>query len=233
MTADISSESFAATATDLVSTVLNGGDETALIVQARSGSAVAIEQLVRRYESRLFRLARNITSNYEDAEEVVQNAFIKAFYNLSAFRGDSRFYTWLVRITVNEALMKIRGRRLSQVPIDNADEGEDQLIPSQLDDWGPNPEERYSQEELRRILDISVSKLDPKYRIVFQLRDVEELTTDETARALDLSVPAVKTRLARARLQLRNSLDIYFRRPKSRDGKTKDPVFESNGRPGG
>ena len=211
---------------------MNGDDETALIVQARSGSAVAIEQLVRRYENRLFRLARNITSNYEDAEEVVQNAFIKAFYNLSAFRGDSRFYTWLVSITVNEALMKIRGRRFSEVPIDNADEGEDQLISLQFNDWGPNPEERYSQEELRRILDISVSKLDPKYRIVFQLRDVEGLTTDETARALSLSVAAVKARLARARLQLRNSLDIYFRKPKSRDWKTKEFVFESNARPG-
>jgi len=109
MTADTSFESVEANAADLVSTVFNGDDETALIVQARSGSAVAIEQLVRRYESKLFRLARNFTNNYEDAEEVVQNAFIKAFYNLSAFRGDSRFYTWLVRITVNEALLKIRG----------------------------------------------------------------------------------------------------------------------------
>lgn len=217
MTADLSSQSFAATATDLVCAVSNGDDETALIVQARNGSVVAIEQLVRRYESRLFRLARNITSNYEDAEEVVQNAFIKAFYNLSAFRGDSRFYTWLVRITVNEALMKVRGRRFSQVSIENADEGEDQLIPPQLEDWGPNPEERYSQEELRHILDISISELSDKYRVVFQLRDVEGLTTDETARALGLSVTAVKTRLARARLQLRNSLDTYFRRPNNRD----------------
>ena len=99
-------------------------------------------------------------------------------------------------------------------------------------DWGPNPEERYSQEELRRILETTLSELGPGYRVVFQLRDVEGPTADETARALDLSVPAVKARLARARLQLRNSLDIYFHRPKSRDGKTKDPGFESNARPG-
>ena len=207
-------------------------EEQDLIVQARNGSPAAIELLVSRYESRLFRLARNITFNHEDAEEVVQNAFVKAFQNLATFRGDSRFYTWLVRIAVNEALMKIRSRRFKEVSIDQARDTEGDITPSDPEDWGPNPEERYSQEELRRILDISISKLDPKYRIVFQLRDVEGLTTDETARALDLSVPAVKTRLARARLQLRNSLDIYFRRPKSRDGKTKDSVFESNARPG-
>ena len=203
-----------------------------LIVQARNGSPAAIELLVRRYDSRLFRLARNITFNHEDAEEVVQTAFVKAFQNLAAFRGDSRFYTWLVRIAVNEALMKGRGRRFLEVSIDDTSGAEDDVIPHELEDWGPNPEERYSQEELRRILSISISKLDAKYRVVFQLRDVEGLTTDETARELDLSVPAVKTRLARARLQLRNSLDIYFRRPKSRDEKTKDPVFESNARPG-
>ena len=207
-------------------------EEQGLIVKAKNGSPAAIELLVSRYASGLFRLARNITFNHEDAEEVVQNAFVKAFQNLTAFRGDSRFYTWLVRITVNEALMKVRGLQFREVSIDAASDAEDDVIPHELEDWGPNPEERYSQEELRRIFDISISKLDPKYRIVFQLRDVEELTTDETARALYLSVPAVKSRLARARLQLRNSLDIYFRRPKSRHGKTKDPVFESNARPG-
>jgi RNA polymerase sigma-70 factor (ECF subfamily) len=207
-------------------------EEQDLLVPARNGSPAVIELLISRYASRLFRLVRNTTFNHEDAEEVVQNAFVKAFQNLTAFRGDSRFYTWLVRIAVNEALMKVRSRRFREVSIDDASDADDDVIPHELEDWGPNPEERYSQEELRRILDISISKLDPKYRIVFQLRDVEGLTTDETARALDLSVPAVKTRLARARLQLRNSLNVYFRRPKSRDGKTKDPVFEANARPG-
>jgi RNA polymerase sigma-70 factor (ECF subfamily) len=192
-------------------------EEQDLIVQARNGSSAAIELLVSRYESRLFRLARNITGNHEDTEEVIQNAFVKAFQNLATFRGDSGFYTWLVRIAINQALMKVRGRHFKEVSIDQAKDSDGDITPRDPEDWGPNPEERYSQEELRRILNISVSKLDPKYRIVFQLRDVEGLTTDETARALDLSVPAVKTRLARARLQLRNSLDTYFRRPKSRD----------------
>jgi RNA polymerase sigma-70 factor (ECF subfamily) len=188
----------------------NRDDEAELVVRARSGSPAAIEQLVERYERRLFRLAQNILSNHEDAEEVVQNAFLKAFQKLAAFRGDSRFYTWLVRIAVNEALMKIRRRHFREVSIDAPGEAEDQLIPRELEDWGPNPEERHSQEELRGILAATISKLDPGYRIVFQLRDIEGFSTEDTARSLDLSVPAVKTRLRRARLWLRSSLDVYF-----------------------
>lgn len=192
-------------------------DEQEVVALARHGSSAAIEQLVGRYEDRVFRLAQNITGNHEDAEEVVQNAFVKAFQNLANFRGDSRFYTWLVRITLNEALMKVRGqRRWREVSIDDTtDDDEDQAPPRQLEDWDLNPEERYSQQELQRILAAAISKLRPGLRIVFQLRDVEGFTTEETARALALSVPAVKTRVQRARLQLRNSLDVYFRRANS------------------
>lgn len=193
--------------------ILNADDEAPLIAEARNGSSVAIEQLVGRYERRVFRLAQNITGNHEDAEEVVQNAFVKAFRNLASFRGDSRFYTWLVRITLNEALMKIRGQRFNSVSVDDTKDAEDHM-PRELEDWGPNPEQRYSQEELRRILEASIGELAPGYRIVFQLRDVEGLTTEETARAVGLSVAAVKSRLARARAQLRDSLDIYFRASK-------------------
>jgi RNA polymerase sigma-70 factor, ECF subfamily len=195
-------------------------EEQDLIVKARNGSPAAIELLVSRYESRIFRLARNITGNHEDAEEVIQNAFVKAFQNLATFRGDSGFYTWLVRIVVNQALMKIRSRRFKEVSIGQARDTEGDITPSNPEDWGPNPEERYSQEELRRILETTISELEPRYRIVFQLRDVDGFSTEETAATLNLSVPVVKTRLRRARWQLRNSLDIYFRRPKSRDGRT-------------
>lgn len=202
-------------------------EEQDLIVQACEGSVAAIELLVSRYESKIFRLAQNITGNHEDAEEVVQNAFVKAFQNLATFRGDSRFYTWLVRIAVNEALMNVRGRPSQEVSIDDVSDAEDDVVSHEPQDWGPNPEERYSQQELRRILETAISELDTGYRIVFQLRDVDGLTTDETARALNLSVPAVKTRLARARLQLRNLLHIHFHEPNGRDGKTKDPAFDS------
>jgi RNA polymerase sigma-70 factor, ECF subfamily len=186
-------------------------DEEALIAQARGGSTDAFGELVERYERRVFRLARNITRNHEDAEDVMQNAFVQAYKNLPRFRGDSRFYTWVVRITVNEAFMKMRRSRFNEVSIDNRLEAGDEVVPWQLEDWGPNPEQRYSQEELQRILTETIGKLDPGYRIVFQLRDVDELSTKETARALGLSLPAVKTRLRRARKQLRDSLDRHFR----------------------
>ena len=198
----------------LLPEVLDGDDEAQLVAWARNGCAAAIEQLVGRYESRVFRLARNITGNHEDTEEVVQNAFFTAFQSLAAFRGDSRFYSWLVRIAVNEALMKIRSRRLREVSIDDAkdsEDGEEQTISKELQDWGPNPEQRYSQEELRRILETAISTLAPEYRIVFHLRDIDGFSTEVTAQILHLPLATVKTRTRRARLQLRDSLDAYFR----------------------
>lgn len=191
-------------------------DEQSLVAQARDGSSSAIEELVKRYQHKLFRLAQNITLNHEDAEEVVQNAFVRAFRNLASFRGDSRFYTWLVRIAVNEGLMKIRGRRFTQVSIDSVLETEDDVIPRELKDGAPNPEQLYSQEELRGILAATIDELDPGYRMVLQLRDIEGLSTDDTARALGLSSPAVKSRLLRARLRLQSSLAVYFRVPHNR-----------------
>jgi RNA polymerase sigma-70 factor (ECF subfamily) len=185
-------------------------DELDLVIEAKNGSSSAVEQLVDRYEGRIFRMAQNITSNREDAEEVVQNVFLKAFRNLANFRGDSRFYTWLVRIAINESLMKVRGRRRQVISIDDMSENEDRTVLRQLRDWGPNPEEQYSQEEIRRILAMAIAELGSGCGIVFQLRDVEGLTTEETAQILNLSVSAVKTRLRRARLHLRESLNVYF-----------------------
>jgi len=142
----------------------------------------------------------------------MQEAFLKAYEHLSGFQGNSRFYTWLVRIAVNQALMKLRKRRPNQVSIDEeVNTGED-LIPREIEDWGPSPEDRYKQTEMSDILSSTIADLDPPFRIVFQLRDIEELSTVETAEALGLSVPAVKSRLLRARLKLRQKLDKYFRR---------------------
>jgi RNA polymerase sigma-70 factor, ECF subfamily len=185
--------------------------EQDVVARAKSRSETAFDELVKHYERRVFRLAQNITRNHEDAEEVVQNAFLKAFQNLVGFRGDSRFYTWLVRITVNEALMKIRRRpRHKEVSIDESEEADDSCIPPEIEDCGPNPEQRYSQQELQNILATTINELKPGYRTVFQLRDVDGLSTEETAQALALSSSAVKTRLRRARITLRNSLGKYF-----------------------
>jgi len=186
-------------------------DEGALVAAAKGGDITAFETLVGRYERKIFRLAQNITQNKEDAEDVMQEAFLKSYQHLGEFQGNSRFYTWLVRIAVNQALMKLRKRRPNQVSLDEeVDTGED-TMPREVEDWGPSPEERYKQAELSGILSSTIAELEPPFRIVFQLRDIEELSTEETAEALGLSVPAVKSRLLRARLKLRQKLNRYFR----------------------
>jgi RNA polymerase sigma-70 factor, ECF subfamily len=187
-------------------------DEPILVAAAKAGDISAFETLVGRYERKIFRLTQNITQNREDAEDAMQEAFLKAFEHLQGFEGNSRFYTWLVRIAVNQALMKLRRRRPNVVSLDEeVDTGED-MMPREVEDWGPSPADRYAQTELSGILSKVIGELDPSFRIVFQLRDIEELSTEETAEALGLSVPAVKSRLLRARLKLRQKLNQHFRR---------------------
>ncbi len=187
--------------------------EEQLVAEAQGGCVDAFQRLVERYESRVFRVAKSVARCHEDAEEIMQDAFVQAYKNLSSFRGDSRFYTWLVRIAINEGLMKMRRRRLPEISIDL--QTEDGYVPCEIEDWGPNPEQRYSQDELRCILETTIAQLSPSYRIVFQLRDVEGLSTEETAQALALTPTTVKTRVRRARLQLRELLNRYFK-PKGR-----------------
>ena len=187
-------------------------NESELVAAAKAGDVSAFETLVSRYERKIYRLAQHITQNNEDAEDVSQEAFLKAFEHLGEFQGNSRFYTWLVRIAVNQALMKLRKRRNKDVSLDEDIETEDNFIPREIEDWGPSPEELYTQEELARILSEVIGELDPSFRLVFQLRDIDELSTEETAEALGISVPAVKSRLLRARLKLRDKLNRYFLR---------------------
>jgi RNA polymerase sigma-70 factor (ECF subfamily) len=190
-----------------------------LVNAARGGDIGAFEQLVRKYDRNVFRIANHITQNREDAEDVVQDAFLKAFQNLGQFQGQSKFYTWLVRIAVNEALMRLRRRRPERmVSLDeDINTGED-TIPREVADWSPNPEQLYNQSELREILQKTIQGLPPSFRTVFVLRDVEGLSTEETADALGLSIPAVKSRLLRARLQLRERLTKYFKKQRGGDG---------------
>src|SRR5215471_3522936 len=183
-------------------------DELALVDAARQGDVGAFEQLIKRYDRNVFRIAQHITQNREDAEDVVQDAFIKAYQNLEQFQGNSKFYTWLVRIAVNEALMKLRRRRTDRtVSIDEDVETDEGTMPREVADWSPNPEQLYGQSELSDILKKTIQGLPPGFRTVFVLRDVEGLSTEETAEMLGLSVPAVKSRLLRARLQLRERLN--------------------------
>jgi RNA polymerase sigma-70 factor (ECF subfamily) len=187
-------------------------DEGALVLAAKAGDVASFEELVNRYERRIFRLGMNITQNREDAEDATQDAFLKAYEHLDSFQGGSRFYTWLVRIAVNESLMRLRRRRPNVVSLDEPVETEDDLMPRDFRDWGPSPEQRYARSEMNTILSDSIGDLDPIFRTVFLLRDVEELSTEETAEALGISTPAVKSRLLRARLKLRQKLSPVFER---------------------
>ncbi len=188
-------------------------DELELVSRSRQGDSTAFSTLLRRYEGKIFRLAMNITQNREDAEDVLQEAFFKAYEHLDQFQGNSKFYTWIVRIAVNQALMKLRKRKSDRsVSLDEQiDTGEDMVV-REIATWDPDPEERYSQEELNTILTEAIDELAPIYRTVFTLRDVDGLSTEETAEVLELSVPAVKSRLLRARLQLRDRLTRFFKR---------------------
>jgi RNA polymerase sigma-70 factor, ECF subfamily len=187
-------------------------DEHLLVAAAKAGDPKAFEELVNRYEKKIFRLTMNITRNKEDAEDAMQDAFMKAYSHLHTFEEESRFYTWLVRIAANEALMRLRKRRANQFSLDEPIEGDDEIIPRDIEDWGPSPEQRYAQSELHEILNKVIDQLSPEFRVVFVLRDVEGLSTEETASTLGISVAAVKSRLLRARLRLRQKLDRYFRR---------------------
>jgi RNA polymerase sigma-70 factor, ECF subfamily len=187
-------------------------DESALVARAKAGDASAFSELVQHYDRRVFRMAKQITQNDDDAEDVLQEAFLKAYTHLDDFQGNSKFYTWIVRIAVNEALMKLRKRRSDRsVPLDEPiDTGEDE-VPREIAVWEDNPEETYSREELAELLDEAVQSLKPAYRTVFVLRDIEEMSIEETAEALGLSISAVKSRLLRARLQLREKLTRQFK----------------------
>jgi RNA polymerase sigma-70 factor (ECF subfamily) len=186
-------------------------DDMDLVHACKNGDVAAFEQLVKRYDRKLLRIAQSVTHNREDSQDAVQEAFLKAYQHLADFREACQFSTWLIRITVNQALMKLRkqrGTREMSLDEDFGDEGD--VLPKEVTDWAPNPEHLYWAAELRDILIKSLECLSPVLRTVFVLRDIEGLSIDETALVLDLSQTAVKARLRRARLHLREGLNRYF-----------------------
>jgi len=126
-------------------------DEHLLVAAAKKGDTAAFEELVNRYEDKIFRLTKNITGNHEDAADAMQDALLKAYAHLQDFHGESRFYTWLVRIAANEALMRLRKRQPYQFSLDEI-EGDTDLFPRELEDWGPSPEQKYAQTEMQGIV---------------------------------------------------------------------------------
>jgi RNA polymerase sigma-70 factor (ECF subfamily) len=188
-------------------------DEAPLLGRARAGDVGAFSDLVTKYERKIYRLAKHITQNDEDAEDVLQETFLKAYEHLGEFQGNSKFYTWIVRIAVNESLMKLRKRKSDRtVSMDESIDTGEETVVREIAVWEDDPEKQYSRDEIRAILDEAVDSLKPSFRTVFLLRDVEELSTEETAETLGLSIPAVKSRLLRARLQLREKLTRFFKR---------------------
>jgi RNA polymerase sigma-70 factor, ECF subfamily len=202
-------------------------DHDLILVRAtKTGDASAFEKLVRKYDCKLLRIAQSVTHNREEAEDAVQEAFLKAYQKLGQFQETAKFSTWLIRIVLNEALMKLRKERTArEESLDRNFQNDRDVLPLDVADWSPNPRELYSASEFRKILIKCLRRIPPTLRIVFVLRDIEELSTDETCEALGLTEVAVKTRLFRARLQLRERLSRYFR---IRDGEL--PPVELSGK---
>jgi RNA polymerase sigma-70 factor, ECF subfamily len=187
-------------------------DDLDLVHACKKGDVTAFEQLVKRYDRRLLRISQTVTHNREDSEDAVQEALLKAFQNLAEFREDSQFSTWLIRITVNQSLMKLRKQRTQKIDIslDEGSQTDGDVLPVEVPDRSPNPEQLCWASELRDILVRTVEELRPILLTVFVLRDVEGLSIAQTAEVLNLSQAAVKARLWRVRLQLRERLNRYF-----------------------
>jgi RNA polymerase sigma-70 factor (ECF subfamily) len=199
-------------------------DDFDLVQASKNGDVAAFEQLVKRYDRTLFRIAQSVTHNREDSPDAVQEAFLKAYQHLGEFRGDSQFSTWLIRITLNQSLIKLRKqRRTREVSLDGDFGTDEDVLPREVIDWAPNPEQLYSVSELRNILTKTIGKLRPIPRAVFVLQDLEGFSTVQTAEVLNLSQSAVKSRLLRARLQLRERLNKYF--GKSAEPARVEPTF--------
>jgi len=184
-----------------------GWRERDLIVSVQRGQHELFYELVRPYERRVYAAALAILRNEQDAEDAAQEAMLKAFANIRQFRAEARFSTWLIQITVNEALM--RRRRERTVPMEGIDDRRDEdseYAPRDFADWREIPSEALERKEVRQRLAEALSTLDRKYREVFVLRDMEHLNIQETAEALGITVASVKTRLLRARLMLRDLL---------------------------
>jgi RNA polymerase sigma-70 factor, ECF subfamily len=182
-------------------------DESGMIAAILGGDAQVFHELIRPYERRVYAMALSFLHNEADAEDAAQEAFLKAFRNLASFRGDAKFGTWLVSITLNEARSRIRRR--DTIKMESLDEPADEqgpALPALLRDWKEIPSEALERKEVRFLLQKAITALPLIYREVFRLRDVEEFSVNETAQALGITIASVKVRLHRARMMLQKNL---------------------------
>ncbi|MBI5015888.1 MAG: sigma-70 family RNA polymerase sigma factor [Deltaproteobacteria bacterium] len=186
-------------------------DESQLVERARGGDFDAFEVLVGRSEAKAYNHLLRLVGNTEDARDLLQETYLSAYKNLSAFKGDSSFGTWVYRIATNHALMRLRKKQPQEVAIDDVQiPTHEELKGRNISDWAIDPKEAVLRKELREVLQEAIQGLPPLYRAVVVLRDVDELSTEETAAALGITEGAVKTRLHRARIFLREALAPYM-----------------------
>jgi len=190
-----------------------------LVKLAQQGDNRAFDELVKRYENKVYRLAFKILRHEDDAGEALQDAFMSAYRGLKNFKSDSTFSTWLYRVATNAALMKYRKRRDGHISLEQSQSYDEDADRLEIPDWSALPDEDLLTGELDEILAEGLSRLPDELREVFVMRDIEELSNSDVAERLQLTVPAVKSRLHRARLQLRDRLNRYFQdrmRPRDR-----------------
>jgi RNA polymerase sigma-70 factor, ECF subfamily len=188
-------------------------NENAFLVAAKRGDPAAFENLCKRSAGAVFRVARRMLRNNEDAEDVVQESFQQAFIHLKNFKGDSRFSTWLSRIAINAALMKLRKKHRRDVSLDESAESEQWSSRIDVEDQSLNPEQLYAQKEHRRFLSEAMKDLTPGMRKAIELRELDERSTEETARIMGISIGAVKARVFHGRRKLRERLKHFVGSP--------------------
>jgi RNA polymerase sigma-70 factor (ECF subfamily) len=185
--------------------------DRSLVGRLRAGDKAACAECVERYSPGLYRLALRLMQNEAEAEDVLQETLLSAFKSIGSFEGRSELSTWLYRIAYNTAMMRLRRRQPETVSVEETEmAGEGAIVPTQLFDWCCLPERDFDTDEAKAELEQAIRELPEKLRAVFTLRELEGLSTEETAAALDVSIEVVKTRLHRARLWLRERLSGYF-----------------------
>jgi RNA polymerase sigma-70 factor, ECF subfamily len=205
------------------------GTDEVLVLAAKNGNQRAFEVLVERHQQRMLAFARRYTRVREDAEDVVQQTFQKAFIHLNKFQGKSSFSTWLTRIAINEALMLMRrGRGLREIPVDDSNDHGVAASAMEIPDPSPDPETSYLRRERLQILSEMLGNLRPGMRKAIELRELAELSTEETAQRMGVSVAAVKARIFHARKKLRGKLSRY-RKSNSTHGKDTTGIGDTAG----
>jgi len=198
----------------------SGLPDDALVARAKQRDFEAFETLVARYEDKVYRLAFRFVRNETEAKEIVQETRLSVWRKLDGFKGDAQFSSWLYRVTANAALMRLRAqRRHPEVSTEELEPGFLDTHPATLgpmtapgDNWARRPDEELQSEEVRHQIQDAIDALPEIYRTVFLIRDVDGMSTEETAQALGLSIPTVKTRLHRARMALRGAIGAHFDR---------------------